>query len=68
MIAANTLANLLARAPTYRGGSQFTLLGTYTTLSRQRQGQRLWKEDILLRPATGGQVVDNAQQQWVIRR
>ncbi|MNH47461.1 hypothetical protein D3C79_1107020 [compost metagenome] len=68
MVAANPLANFLGGSPPYRCRCQLALSGASTTLSRQRQGQRLWKKGILLRPAMGGQVVDNAQQQWVIRR
>ncbi|MNH04730.1 hypothetical protein D3C79_640360 [compost metagenome] len=66
-ITADALADLLGNAPTHGCWCKLALGGAFAALGRQRQGQRLWKKGILLRPATGGQVVDDAQQQGVIR-
>ncbi|MNG19248.1 hypothetical protein D3C84_1033890 [compost metagenome] len=58
-VAANSLANLRCRPAAHGGRGQFTLGGTFTALSRQFLGQTQRQENVLLRPAALGQVVDD---------
>jgi len=58
-ITPNAFANLRERPAPYRCRSQLALGGTLAAFGRQGTGQRVRQEEVLLRPAALGQVVDD---------
>lgn len=58
-ITSYAFADLRRQAAPDRSGSQFAFGGTLATLGRQGTGQRIRQEDVLLRPAALGQVIDD---------
>jgi len=59
VVATNALANLRKRPTAYRCRRQFALGLTFAALGRQLTGQTRGQENVLLRPAMLGQVVDD---------
>lgn len=65
-ITTNAFANFLCWPSADSGRLKLAFGCTFAALLRKLEGQSFGQENILLRPAIGGQVVDDSQQ-WVVR-
>ncbi len=66
-VTTNAFAYFLRCALANSGRLELAFGSTFSALLLKFKSQSFGQENILLRPAVGGQVVDDSQQQWVVR-